>query len=333
MRLKYHLTTLYIMAAAVLCVSLFGGCTKENNTNCGIAVRFKYDKNVDWTNKFGSQVYHIDLYIFDENNVFLESHTVQASQLSGNNAFLPNDYVMKLTHLKPGTYTLVAWGNMNNLLTTTPLAKTSSFFSSSILSLITEDNGKASRTENLSLFHGWIGKLEVGKDVVGTQEVLIDLLKFSNKIVVTMTGLPVDNVNNLPVECIITSKNGSYRFDGNFASDDMITYHPYPMTVEPNKSIVATFNILREISINDPTDARLLITYKPLGSETKILVDEPLVELLKRLAGIKNTPNEKNTGDLDIDDLHYIDVDFDFTSTTVSVLINGWQGYPNEIYL
>jgi len=331
MKSKKQIAVLRIMVAAVLSALFMQGCTKEDNTNCGIAVSFKYDKNVDGVNKFGSTVSRIDLYIFDASGKYLGTESVQANQLPENELYFPTDYVMRLLYIQPGIYTLVAWCNRGNVLSNSTLSRdAASDFSTSTLSLNVE-GGISPRTENMTLFHGAVQQLVVEGGVQGTKNVLIDLTKFTNHIEVSQIGLPVGDapVDNLPFKCYITSKNGSYNFDGTYADDKVVTYNPYPVSVEGfGSTIVSNFTILRELNeingVKNPTESHLIVSLNPETDDPDdILVDESLVDILTKAAGTPRNP--KNTGNLDIDDEFKIEIEFKYTGTDVTVFINDWE--------
>ena len=331
MKLIYHVTTLCIVSAVVLGILLFQGCTKEDNTNCGIALRFKYDYNTERKNLLDQNVSRIELYIYDSNGNFIETQIVQASQLPGGKTFIPNDYLLKLQHIKPGTYTIVVWGNVSNAISTPHSKQLTTSYTSSILSLNTESGGAARTEANFSLFWGSLYQLKVLEGVAGTQEYVVDLRKFSNEIKVTANGFPVSDPQHPEAEykCVIVSKDGSYHFDGTYAGDDVVTYHPFHIDVQnSNTTLVLDFNILRELASN-LSESQLIITYTPLdGSASKQLVVLDLVETLIAIAG--NAYNLNNTGDLDRDDRYHILLNYDFTFNTVDIFIHDWLNVINN---
>ena len=314
------------MAAALLGLLSLSGCIKEDDADCGIALDFTYMKNVDRVNKFGVSVRSVDVFIFDHNGNFLEKHEAQAT---GGAQFLSNDYVMRLPRIKPGNYTFVVWGNLNNLFTISPLTVSTSpaSINSATLNLNVEAGGKAPRTDNLTLFHGYQQPLEVKSNEPGIQKHTIDLIKFTNYIEVTITGIPVsgDNIDNIPIHCYITSENGSYRFDGTFANNNTVYYYPVVSVGSDLNSVTYRFYILRESLLSN---SRLYITKDDGVEEAIELMEVDLVEKLVAIFG--NTRNPKNTGDLDRDDEYYLDFELDYTNNTVTIFINDWVEIPSK---
>ena len=328
MKPKYYIATLFVLAAFFVCALFFQGCTKEDNTDCGIAVSFFYEKNVDFTNKFGSSVTHVELFLFDSNGGYMETHTGRASQIPGGGVYLPDDYVMNLTRIKPGDYTLVAWGNRSNSLRHTPLTltKAPSSVDNSVLTLDVDGFGRAPR-ENFSLFHGYIQKIHVEKGFQGTKKVAMELIKFTNYIEVTKIGLAVGDENRY--DCYITSKNGSYFFNGNYANDNVVTYNAYPVEVSrTDTTITSHYYILRELN-SKITDSKLVLTYLKDDGTTETLAS---LDLAEEMINCQNNPpffvnprNPKNTGDLDRDDEYYIEIRFIYTHGTITIWIKNWS--------
>jgi len=65
MKLKHYIATLSIVAV-LFCALLIQGCVKEDLSDCGIAVRFEFIKNVDNINKFHTSVSDIVLHILTD---------------------------------------------------------------------------------------------------------------------------------------------------------------------------------------------------------------------------------------------------------------------------
>ena len=94
--------------------TLFSACIGEwHNKYCptdrNVVVEFAYVYNGN--DVFNEQVESVDLFVFDSNNLLVHRETINAAQL---NAFAGTD----LSHLAPGTYRIVAWGNVSPLRNT-----------------------------------------------------------------------------------------------------------------------------------------------------------------------------------------------------------------------
>jgi len=337
MKPTHHIASFRHLLATILLGALFmQGCFKEDMSKCGIAVRFKWDKNVSFTNRFGFAVQRIDLFVFDGDGNFFQSHSVQASQVPGAGLYLPTDYAMVLTDLPPGNYTFVAWGNVSSVLSLTPQLRESTTFTSSLLNLNVATGSMAPRTHNMTLFHGCVQQRRIEGGLFGTEDVLIDLTKFTNHIQVEITtiGKP-ESITNLDYKCAITSKNGSYRYNGNYANDNVITYDPYPATISSNGTVHNfDFTILREVleqnGVTNPTESRFMVNLVRSDGTEDELIDESLIDILKATEGMTMPPwSDPNTGNPDIDDEYRIEITLEYsdenTGATVTVTINNWE--------
>ena len=329
MKPKFYISILFILAASLL---LFTECTKQELTNCGVAVRFKYTKNVYNVDKFSSEVSHIDLYVFDKDGNFLLK---KSSPLV--NGFLPENYEIKLPNLKPGTYTFVAWANANpEFFDTSALVEGITSFNNATLTY--KDDGVNQHGKQLtqfygsefSLFYGSKFSVVVPEDASNTVVVPIDLTKYSNHIEVAVHGYP-DGFDPNDFHCTIISKDGNYLFNGAFASTNpAITFnadrpdallHGYDYG-----TLLFDFYTLRETDDN-LTGAQLLITYTRPSGEVIELRKEPLDPLLISVSNARQGKNNRNTGSLDIDHEFFIDIDviFNDTNNTVTIEINQWD--------
>ena len=97
---------LFRITLILFCVALLSACIAESRycpTDRNIVLEFAYVYNGN--DVFGSQVLSVDLFVFDSNNLLVHRETIPTAQL---NAFAGTD----LSHLAPGDYRIVAWGNV-----------------------------------------------------------------------------------------------------------------------------------------------------------------------------------------------------------------------------
>ncbi|MCL2727125.1 MAG: FimB/Mfa2 family fimbrial subunit [Bacteroidales bacterium] len=304
----------------------FPKCTKEDLTDCGVIVRFKYDKHVQGIS-FSDEIKSIDLYVFDENGAYIETRSSLPSDATVN-GFLPETYQVVMRDRKPGTYTFIAWGNVKReFFDMSTLNVGASTFNTATLNYIRDERNE--RGPTLSLFHGSQMSVNLESHTIGSKIITIDLMKYAKHVVVTIAGFPegfdLDNFN-----CYIVSSNGNYRFNGSFGNPNPpITYNP-TITVMQNGSVVEfDFYILREDNDN-LTNSKLVISYTGQDGTEIILRQESLVSMLRLLP--KSGPNARNTGDLDIDHEFFIDVEIeiedDGTNATASIFIEYWDQTP-----
>ena len=327
MKPKFYISILFILAAGLL---LFTECTKQELTNCGVAVRFTYTKHVEGI-KFSDEVSHIDLYVFDKDGNFLFKKSSKPSDVKAN-GFLPENYEIKLPDLKPGTYTFVAWANASpDFFDTSALVEGATSFNKATLTY--RDDGVNQRGEQLSLFYGSKFSVTVPEDATGTVVVPLDLTKYSNHISIAVHGFP-EGFNTEDFHCTIVSKNGNYLFNGTFATlNPAITYNAARPTNPllygyDSETLLFDFYILRETDDN-LTDAKLVITYTRPSGEVITFQEkpEPLDPLLKNLGVLRQGKNNRNTGNLDLDHEFFIDIDIIFNDTTgtATIQINDWE--------
>ena len=312
MKTKSKLGLLLLLSLTLL----LPGCIADDLSNCGISVHFRYIKNVSETDLFAEQVNRITLFIFDDEGRYIDSRSESGAALS------ESGYRMNIG-LERGRYTLVAWGNLEEEYELPEFTPQSSHIDEVLLSLRCLDNMVEDHPSHL--FFGR-DSIEIVPDNTGRTNVLMDLMKDTNTIRVTLRGLPLEEdyadesgvvTPLMPYRCAITSVNRSYNFDNTIAGDDRLTYIPaYHLT--PSDNVVKTgFVTLREL--NDGSTGSRLTVHDTLptraGSNDGLLLDVSLTELLIAASV---------TNDLDIDDLFEIEIEFDYTAGTATIFINGW---------
>ena len=96
---------LFRITLLLTCVVLFSACITENFDRCYRHVILKFEYVYNNIDVFGDQVQNVDLFVFNNSNgLLVHSETINSTQLD---AFAGTD----LSHLDPGTYRVVAWGN------------------------------------------------------------------------------------------------------------------------------------------------------------------------------------------------------------------------------
>lgn len=308
------------LAALSLLAFLFPGCIADDLSHCGVSIQYRYIMNVEGTDQFATSVDKITLFVFDREGLYMGSHTDEGDILSGSN------YRMNVS-LKPGEYTLVAWGNL------APEYELTSFTvgETSVDDIILALSAKDGRVEEhpTHLFFGR-EEIEIIHDDTGRTNVLVDMMKDTNTIRVTISGLPIEGhyadengrvTADMPYECIITSMNRSYKFDNTIAGDDRLTYIPSNRANTEEQTLTSGFVTMRELN-DGSTGSRLVIRNNNIMTKAGMpeeLLDADLTKLLLP-ASI--------TGDLDIDDEFSLEVVFDYTNGTAVITINGWT-YSN----
>jgi len=294
--LKDRITACCIFIA--LCI-FTPGCVQDDLSECGIGVQFRYIKNVDAVDKFAAQVDVITLFVFDANDRYL-------GQYSSEGETLTNNYIMNVP-LKGGHYKLIAWGNPAGCYTLTDCVQGETTMEEFMLRLNSLDNRVTEHPAHL--FYGGVQEVDiVAAD--GRQNILVDLTKNTNSIYVTAHGLPLreaETRSGTPFSCTITSRNGAYKYD-NSITGERLTYIPQ-YRVEEQK-LKSDFVIMRELNDASLTESRLILTHDESGKE---LLNWSLTDLLLPAA---------ISDDLDIDDEFHIDVEFDHTNGSFTIIVN-----------
>lgn len=104
----------YILSALFLFVSgMFVSCNavydEEGDCTPKHKIRFVYDMNLKWADAFPSEVNSVNLYVFDEEGIFLKEYLGRGEQLAN------PGYMIDLDELQTGKkYTFVAWCGLYN---------------------------------------------------------------------------------------------------------------------------------------------------------------------------------------------------------------------------
>lgn len=295
------------IVSLILCST--SGCIQDDLSDCGIGVTFRYVKNVDGVDKFGDLVDRVSLFVFDEAGSFVGEYDSEGETLG-------NGYTMNLP-LNPGSYQLVAWGNLCEDYELPALVPGKTNMDDILLTL-----QRANDTINrhpANLFHGGVQRIDIQPPYTGRKTIMMDMMKNTNSIQVKTRGLPASSGSKADGDwgntftCTITSVNGDYRFD-NSITGNRLTYIPEYSTGDD--SLDSDFVIMRELN-DGSTGSRLIFTHHGTdGKSDNTLLDTGLTSLLLPASV---------TGDLDIDDQFVIEVLFDQTNGTVTIRINDWE--------
>jgi hypothetical protein len=300
----------------VFCLMSIGlltqGCVADDLSVCGISVRFKYTRNVDGIDKFASSINKINLYVFNEDGIFVEEYSEAVDTMSqGYSIFL---------NLTPGVYDFVAWGNLGEDYECPEFEKGVTHLNDLQLSL-KRNAANAVSTLPGSLYHGGIFRKEIiSLDLQFKQAIEIDMIKDTKEIKVISSGLALDaptKAAEFEYGCSITSRNGDYRFDNSITGNTRLQYIPQEDIVGDENQLVSDFVIMREPS-DRSTDSKLIVNqYSPSGDVEAELVNVDLVPILLAYAQEK---------DLELVDHFNIELFFDFTHSTYTISIPGWEG-------
>ena len=297
---------------------LLAGCVKDDLSDCGIRVRYQYVKNVDGVDRFATSVDKITLFVFNGDGHYIGTFTEEGEKLKDPSYRMP-------VNLMPGQYRLVAWGNLYEEYEHPGLTANETHINDLLLSLRAEGN----RVEDFPT-HLFFGEqtIEIIRDDIGRTDVLVDMMKNTNTIHVTIKGLPVESyyvdeagepTERMPFTCHISSVNRHHKFDNSLTGSDRLTYIPRQRISEAEQTLSPHFVTMRELN-DGSTGSRLTI----LNTRSDETISNTLPDVLLDTELTQYLIAASVTKDLDIDDEYHLEIVFSYTNNTVTVLINDW---------
>lgn len=301
------------------------GCIKEDTSKCnvGVNVTYSYTKNPSGTNKFGSDVNMLILYIFDQDNLYVGSAIERGPQLT-------NDYIQRVSLPKAGTYTFVAWCAGRGIGDYEIVQKTATGFDKNFIVGKTKLSDMRMRvvetkygvidTEINDLFFGSRHQVEVNSDAVYTP-IEIDLIKNTNTIHLSMAGFtPAQRVRAASTDYHVTlsTMGGVYNFDNTVdkLSSSQYTYKHYDFQINGETLI----HSLKTLQLLTWREMMLSITETETGAE--------VISPTNLVAMIMKSPAYSTQDDLDREDTFDITLTKD---TEVTINVNGWEIIDTDI--
>jgi hypothetical protein len=308
-----------IILPILLLSGAVGGCTKEDLSVCGVDVLFKFDYNMDQKDKFASDIEWVDLFVFDSEGVFVDRFSYRGP--------FEDHYRVRL-NLPAGTYDFIVWGERRDEhYQLTELIQGGTRLSEAQLSLIAGNGG---RIENFpsDLYHG--SQMGTRVEALGT-EVLIPMIKDTNKVQAVIRGLPVSAVTKGDFTCRIEAENGNYNFENSLHGNRKLTYVPQTIAdFTPQKSVMThDFVTMRLIGENGPTTraaasrpcgSTLIVEYNSTDGKQHIeILNIGLVDAIAAQYGAGV--------DLDRRDEYVLPFDYsgDYTFENFTITIGDWQ--------
>lgn len=269
-----------IIAVLVSLFTVFGltSCDKfiyEDLEPCGLDVRFIYDYNLKYADAFPHEVKKVDLFIFDEQGVFIENITVE------NDAF-PKDYLLHV-NLPQGKYQFITWAGLYDRSYDFPNLIPGKSTTEDIKVAIKHQSGILDR-ELDGLWHGIVQDVTVGNNP--DQIVTVPLVKDTNIFrLIMISKNPATPIDASKYDFEIISDNGYYTSRNEVISGNVVMYTPYyrenlKNTQSPAPGLVNFASAVVELNtgrLMDNQENILIIRDKSNG---KVLLEANLNELI-----------------------------------------------------
>lgn len=314
-----------ILYSLLTSLCLMQSCIKEDTSGCnfGVNITYTYTKNPSDTNKFGSEVRKIVLYIFDKDNRYVGSVVEQDLPLT-------NDYVQRVSLPKEGVYNFVAWGAGAGSGDYEIVQKTATGFDknfvvgstklSDMRMRVVETKNGIIDTEINDLFFGSQQEVKVNSPSADTP-VKIDLIKNTNTINLSLTGFAPEQETlaaSSYYQVTIGTMGGVYNFDNTVdkPSASAYTYKHYSFRTD-GQTWIHSLKTLRLL-----TGREMMLSITETENNTEILSPTNVVAMI-----MKN-PAYSTQDALDREDTYNLAFKKD---VEVTISVNGWQIIDTDI--
>ena len=263
----------------------------EEDQDCALYVRFKYDMNMKFADAFQNAVNSVTLYAFKD-GVLAYQRTEEGELLKQNGYRMRID---EIPYREKHKYDYITWaGEPDNESFTIPVLTVGKSTKEDLFCQLNRAGNGVVSTDLEDLFHGMTNGQDYSRSALSAagDEVVIPLTKNTNNIRIVLqhlSGKPVD-VNKL--NFTITDKNGLMNYDNMLLGEDVITYKAWHKAQgsagigEQQEGVITEVNL----ALADLTVARLMADEEPIlvvtNDEEEMVIHIPLVDyalLYKRL--------------------------------------------------
>ena len=263
----------------------------EEDQDCALYVRFKYDMNMNFADAFQNAVNSVTLYAFKD-GVLAYQRTEEGELLKQNGYRMRID---EIPYREKHKYDYITWaGEPDNESFTIPVLTVGKSTKEDLFCQLNRAGNGVVSTDLEDLFHGMTNGQDYSRSASSAagDEVVIPLTKNTNNIRIVLqhlSGKPVD-VDKL--NFTITDKNGLMNYDNMLLGEDVITYKAWHKAQgsagigEQQEGVITEVNL----ALADLTVARLMADEEPIlvvtNDEEEMVIRIPLVDyalLYKRL--------------------------------------------------
>ena len=284
---------LKIWTLLLLFAGSFASCNvlTEEDQDCALYVRFKYDMNMNFADAFQNAVNSVTLYAFKD-GVLAYQRTEEGELLKQNGYRMRID---EIPYREKHKYDYITWaGEPDNESFTIPVLTVGKSTKEDLFCQLNRAGNGVVSDDLEDLFHGMTNGQDYSRSASSAagDEVVIPLTKNTNNIRIVLqhlSGKPVD-VNKL--NFTITDKNGLMNYDNMLLGEDVITYKAWHKAQgsagigEQQEGVITEVNL----ALADLTVARLMADEEPIlvvtNDEEEMVIHIPLVDyalLYKRL--------------------------------------------------
>lgn len=315
---------------------------EEGDCRSVYRVRFVYDRNLKWADAFSSEVNSVNLYIFDENGLFVKEFAESGEQLAQPGfCFRFNDDT-----ILPGKYTLLAWCPNEStragsaFIIPSPVPGETHLEEMTCM-LSTLSNGQYpeySDTHLPFLYHG-LAEVEFPDAHEGlTYDYTVYLTKDTNHIRIILQELSGEDIDASQFEMKIDASNGRLAYNNQLLpANPVVTYLPWSLTADKmalsdNGTITYNYGLIGDLSTSrmmasQENEFYLTLIRKDTGEE--VIANVPVIQyalLAKEYYEEAYGHTMSNQDFLDRED-EYVMTFFLYNGKWLdsSILINSWR--------
>lgn len=332
-----------IWSMLLLVSSMLGSCNilAEEEEDCDVYVRFKYDMNMEFTDAFSQAVNSVTLYAFDKQGVLAFQKTEEGELLKQNGYRMHLDGI---SHNEKADYDFITWaGEPDNESFSIPVLTVGKHTKEDLICQLNRAGDGVVDDDLESLFHGQLNGLTFGRAAQQPGvDVVVPLVKNTNSIRIVLQEVQGDPLNVNDFRFQVTDDNGTMNYDNTLLEDEVLTYKAW-FTDNGHAGMdeeVAQQEGITEINvaIAELTTARLMADQNPILTITKADTGEQVLKLPLVEAALMYKRDKYK----DMSDQEYLDREdeYNFTFflnngkwTSASVYINSWKVIYGELGL
>ena len=319
----------------LLAGSTLGSCNvldNEDEEDCTVYVRFKYDMNMEFTDAFQQAVNSVTLYAFDKDGILAFQKTEEGDLLKQDGYRMRLD---EINHTDKSEYDFVTWaGEPDNASFTIPLLTVGKSTKEELFCQLNRAGGGIVDDDLEDLFHGQATDLVFGRGAVAAQQdVVVPLVKNTNSIRIVLQEVSGEPLDVKDFNFSVTDKNGKMYYDNTLMEDELLTYKAWHTGnghagLDEGQVVEGITEI--NVAIAELTTSRLMADMEPILTITKVedgshVLSIPLVQaaLLYKREKYNDMPAQE-----------YLDREDEYNFTfflengkwvSSSIIINSWR--------